>query len=80
MFNGKVVKENKISDESLYKNNVRGITKYGDSTGLKSESIHEQMENYYDACPNPYEDYVYNIEVADHHTYFVGHDAVGTGF
>ena len=76
MFNGKVVKENKISDESLYKNTVSNLRKYGDATGLTEESIHEQMENYYDACPNPYEDYVYNIEVADHHTYFVGHDAV----
>lgn len=76
MFNGKVIRENKISDEFIYKNNVRGIKKYGDATGLTEESVHEQMENYYDACPNPYEDYVYNIEVADHHTYFVGHDGI----
>ena len=76
MFNGKVVRENKISDESLYRNTVSNLRKYGDATGLTEDSLHEQMENYYDACPNSYEDYVYNIEVADHHTYFVGHDAV----
>ena len=76
MFNGKVIRENKISDEFIYKNNVRGIKKYGNAKGLTEESIHEQMENYYDACPNSYEDHVYNIEVANHHTYFVGHDAV----
>ena len=34
------------------------------------------MQNYDDTCPNPYEDYVYNIEVADNHTYFVGQDGV----
>ena len=76
MFNGKVVRENKIADESTYKHNVRRIKKYGNAAGLAKESIHKQMENYYDDCPNPYEDYVYNIEVADHHTYFIGHDAV----
>lgn len=76
IFNGKVVREHKFSSESQYKNNIRGIKKYGNATGLTEKSVHEQMENYYDACPNPYEDYVYNIEVADYHTYFVGHDAV----
>ena len=76
MFNGKIVRENKIADESQYKKSIRGIKKYGNATGLTEESFHRQMENYYDDCPNPYEDYVYNIEVADHHTYFVGHDAV----
>ncbi|GLR28318.1 MULTISPECIES: hypothetical protein [Psychrobacter] len=76
MFNGKVVKDNKISDESLYKKAVSNLRKYGNATGLTEESIHEQMENYYDACPNPYEDYVYNIEVADTHTYFIGEQAI----
>lgn len=76
IFNGKVVREHKFSSESQYKNNICGIKKYGNAKGLTEESIHEQMENYYDDCPNPYKDYVYHIEVADHHTYFVGHDAV----
>ncbi|WP_230659531.1 Hint domain-containing protein [Psychrobacter sp. I-STPA10] len=73
---GKVVSENKIGIESLYKQAIRNLEKYGDATGLTETSLHEQMQRYTDDCPNPYEDYVYNIEVADHHTYFVGHDRV----
>ncbi|BBI67218.1 hypothetical protein PKHYL_14090 [Psychrobacter sp. KH172YL61] len=62
---------------NLYtKKAVSNLRKYGNATGLTEESIHEQMENYYDACPNPYEDYVYNIEVADTHTYFIGEQAI----
>lgn len=76
ILDGKIVRENKIVNLNGHRTVLSNIEKYGDSTGLKSESIHEQMENYYDACPNSYEDHVYNIEVADHHTYFVGHDAV----
>ena len=76
IFEGKIIKENRIGDESLFKKALASIEKYGDSTGLTDESIHEQMRRYNDVCPNPYEDHVYNIEVADHHTYFVGHDAV----
>ncbi|MDN3440085.1 hypothetical protein QL898_00400 [Psychrobacter sp. APC 3279] len=76
IFEGKIIKENRIGDEGLFKKALASIKKYGDSMGLTEESIHEQMRRYNDVCPNPYEDYVYNIEVADHHTYFVGHDAV----
>lgn len=73
---GKVIQENSIADMKLVNKAIENIKKYGNATGLTEESLHEQMENYYDACPNPYEDHVYNIEVADHHTYFVGHDTV----
>lgn len=76
IFEGKIIKENRIGDEGLFKKALASIKKYGDSMGLTEESIHEQMRRYNDVCPNPYEDHVYNIEVADHHTYFVGHDAV----
>ena len=73
---GKVIQENSIADMKLVNKAIENIKKYGNTKGLTDTSIHEKMENYYDACPNPYEDYVYNIEVADHHTYFVGHDTV----
>ncbi|WP_379544673.1 hypothetical protein [Psychrobacter sp. R86515] len=76
IFEGKIIKENRIGDEGLFKKALASIKKYGDSMGLTDESIHKQMRRYNDICPNPYEDHVYNIEVADHHTYFVGHDAV----
>ncbi|MDN3454145.1 MULTISPECIES: hypothetical protein [unclassified Psychrobacter] len=76
IIDGNVIKANRIGDKKLVDKALKNIKNYGDATGLQSESIHEQMENYYDACPNSYEDHVYNIEVADHHTYFVGHDAV----
>ena len=76
IFEGKIIKENRIGDEGLFKKALASIKKYGDSMGLTEESIHEQMRRYNDVCPNPYEDHVYNIEVVDHHTYFVGHDAV----
>lgn len=76
VYEGKIVRENKIINLGRHKIVLNNIEKYGDATDLTEESIHEQMDNYYDACPNPYEDFVYNIEVADHHTYFVGHDAV----
>ena len=76
IFEGKIIKENRIGDEGLFKKALASIKKYGDSMGLTDESIHKQMRRYNDVCPNPYEDHVYNIEVADHHTYFVGHDAV----
>lgn len=76
IFEGKIIKENRIGDEGLFKKALAGIKKYGDSTGLTDESIHKQMRRYNDVCPNPYENHVYNMEVADHHTYFVGHDAV----
>ena len=76
IFEGKIIKENRIGDEGLFKKALASIKKYGDSMGLTDESIHKQMRRYHDVCPNPYEDHVYNIEVVDHHTYFVGHDAV----
>ena len=76
IFEGKIIKENRIGDEGLFKKALASIKKYGDSMGLTDESIHKQMRRYNDVCPNPYEDHVYNIEVVDHHTYFVGHDAV----
>lgn len=76
IFEGKIIKENRIGDEGLFKKALASIKKYGDSMGLTDESIHKQMRRYNDVCPNPYEDHVYNMEVADHHTYFVGHDAV----
>ena len=76
IFEGKIIKENRIGDEGLFKKALASIKKYGDSMGLTDESIHKQMRRYNDICPNPYEDHVYNIEVADHHTYFVGHDVV----
>ena len=76
IIDGNVIKANRIGDKKLVDKALKNIKKYGDATGLTEESVHEQMENYYDACPNFYKDYVYNIEVADHHTYFVGHDAV----
>jgi len=75
IFEGKTIKENRIGDEGLFKKALAGIKKYGDSTGLTDESIHKKMRRYNDVCPNPYEDHVYNIEVADHHTYFI--DDVG---
>lgn len=76
IFDGRVVKDNSIGDEKLFEKALANIERYGDATGLLESSIHEQMRRYNDICPNPYEDHVYNIEVADHHTYFVGHDAV----
>ena len=76
IFDGRVVKDNSIGDEKLFEKALANIERYGNATGLLESSIHEQMQRYNDVCPNPYEDNVYNIEVADHHTYFVGHDAV----
>jgi hypothetical protein len=76
IFEGEIIKENRIGDEGLFKKALASIKKYGDSTGLTDESIHKQMRRYNDVRPNPYEDHVYNIKVVDHHTYFVGHDAV----
>lgn len=76
IFDGRVVKDNSIGDEKLFEKALANIERYGDATGLLESSIHEQMRRYNDVCPNPYEDHVYNIEVADYHTYFVGHDAV----
>ncbi len=76
IFDGRVVKDNSIGDEKLFEKALANIERYGDATGLLESSIHEQMRRYNDICPNPYEDHVYNMEVADHHTYFVGHDAV----
>ncbi len=76
IYEGRVVRENKINSEKSYNIAISNLGKYGDATGLLESSIHEQMRRYDDVCPNPYEDHVYNIEVADHHTYFVGHDAV----
>jgi len=76
IFDGRVVKDNSIGDEKLFEKALANIERYGDATGLLEGSIHEQMRRYNDVCPNPYEDYVYNIEVADHHTYFVGHDVL----
>lgn len=76
MYEGRIVRENKITNKKSHEIALYTIDKYGDATGLSEDSIHEQMRRYNDVCPNPYEDHVYNIEVADHHTYFVGHDAV----
>jgi len=76
VYEGKIVRENKITNKKSHEIALYTIDKYGDATGLSEDSIHEQIRRYNDVCPNPYEDHVYNIEVADHHTYFVGHDAV----
>ena len=76
IYEGRVVRENKINSEESYNIAISNLGKYSDATGLLESSIHEQMRRYNDVCPNPYEDFVYDIEVADHHTYFVGHDAV----
>ena len=76
MYEGRIVRENKITNKKSHEIALYTIDKYGDATGLSEDSIHEQMRRYNDVCPNLYEDHVYNIEVADHHTYFVGHDAV----
>ena len=76
VYEGKIVRENKIINLDRHKIVLNNIERYGDATGLLESSIHEQMRRYNDVCPNPYEDHIYNIEVADHHTYFVEHDAV----
>ncbi|WP_230655856.1 Hint domain-containing protein [Psychrobacter sp. I-STPA10] len=76
ILDGKVIQENRIADIKLVEKAIKNVKKYGDATGLSDTSLHEQMENYYDDCPNPFKDYVYNLEVADHHTYFVGHDGL----
>lgn len=76
VYEGKIVRENKIINLGRHKIVLNNIERYGNATGLSEDSIHEQMRRYNDVCPNPYEDHVYNIEVADHHTYFVGYDAV----
>jgi len=75
-YEGRIVRESKITNKKSHEIALYTIDKYGDATGLSEDSIHEQMRRYNDVCPNPYEDHVYNIEVADHHTYSVGHDAV----
>lgn len=70
------VRKNRIVNQEVYELLVKDLESYGDATGLLDQSIHKQMQNYYDPAPNPYEDYVYNIEVADYHTYFVGYDGI----
>ncbi|WP_227429492.1 hypothetical protein [Psychrobacter sp. I-STPA6b] len=76
VVNGRVVMASCIADNDLYEKALHNIATYGNSSGLTEVSLHASMKQYDDDCPNPYEDYVYNIEVADHHTYFVGHDGV----
>ncbi|WP_201606566.1 Hint domain-containing protein [Psychrobacter immobilis] len=53
IFEGKIIKENRIGDEGLFKKALASIKKYGDSMGLTDESIHKQMRRYNDICPNP---------------------------
>ncbi|WP_066804771.1 Hint domain-containing protein [Moraxella oblonga] len=76
IVNGRIVRENRIVNEELFKKALDNITKYGSNAGLSDISLHEQVSEYYDAVVNSYEDYVYNFEVADYHTYFVGHDGI----
>ncbi|MFB2539362.1 MULTISPECIES: hypothetical protein [unclassified Acinetobacter] len=76
IINGVVVRDNCIVNEELFRKAVDNVSIYGSNVGLNDISLHEQVSTYYDAVVNPYEDYVYNIEVADNHTYFVGYDGV----
>ena len=76
VVNGVEVRSNRITNEQSYNKGIFNIKYYGDNSGLSQNSIHNCMEQYDDTCPNPYEDYVYNLEVADHHTYFVGQDGL----
>uniref|UniRef100_UPI00082C2E4B polymorphic toxin-type HINT domain-containing protein n=1 Tax=Moraxella oblonga TaxID=200413 RepID=UPI00082C2E4B len=76
IFEGKIVRENSIADEELYRKALKNIETYGDATGLTEMSLHEAMISLDMPAPNPYEDFVYNLEVDGNHTYFVGHDGI----
>ncbi|WP_230659529.1 polymorphic toxin-type HINT domain-containing protein [Psychrobacter sp. I-STPA10] len=77
VIDGKVVRDTHIFDEAGFKKVVNRMEKYGIDLGADyGDSVHLSMQRYTDDCPNPYKAYVYNLEVADHHTYFVGHDGV----
>lgn len=75
-FKKLILREDVFFTDDGIKNTLEEIKKYGNANGLKNKSIHLSMRQYNSTCPNPYKDYVYNIEVSDYHTYFVGHDGI----
>ncbi|WP_066804774.1 hypothetical protein [Moraxella oblonga] len=77
IVDGKVLKENSIIDEVAFQKALARLEKYGkDLPETYGESLHFSMEYYTDTPINSYEDYVYNIEVENNHTYFVGKDGI----
>lgn len=77
VVDGKVISETSIADNDMFMKALNRLKKYGVDLGDDyGDSLHFSMENYTDDCPNPYKDYVYNLEVADYHTYYVGYDGV----
>lgn len=77
MEDGEVICQNRIGNHEAYERTLRNIALHGDDSGLTETSLHNNVEHYYgEEYPNSYSDHVYNLEVEDYHTYFVGPDAV----
>ncbi|WP_210541553.1 hypothetical protein [Psychrobacter sp. K31L] len=43
---------------------------------MLDSSIHESMARFDDPCPNPFMAHVYQLEVEETHSYFVGQDGI----
>lgn len=78
-YNGNIIEKNKLGsskNKKIYENGLINLEKYGNAEGLLDSSIHESMARFDDPCPNPFMAHVYQLEVEETHSYFVGQDGI----